>query len=239
MNSLLISFLFSVQLTVGDLLSDGLEKIVEFFDPKPPVFERKINQKHQFEIDQCTLTYNGKELKFGQTIDDWVEIMGPYNTKTFDSGPFVWQEMGVRIYTRRKTGKISTIMFLYGRQPRDFSLEIELETQRALGGEKKVQEYLEHERTFYPKYFFVDSILVDGILMDDQFYLDKYHIPKELNQARIEKGLTPFHKSMWKWNWVVLKNCDDQEYALTVEVNKKNLGKLVSIEFRINQTNFE
>ncbi len=53
------------------------------------------NQKHRFSFNQCELLYNEIPFQLGLSIDQYIDIFGPYNSsrKGYYSQSFIWKDL--------------------------------------------------------------------------------------------------------------------------------------------------
>lgn len=59
-----------------------------------------LNTEHLFIIDDCSMTYNGKPFMVGQTIEELLEVFGPYDRVISNLGhTYLWDEIGISITT--------------------------------------------------------------------------------------------------------------------------------------------
>jgi len=62
------------------------------------------NQKHRFSFNQCELLYNEKSFELGLPIEQYIDILGSYNSssKGYYSEILIWKDLGMYLSVRHK-----------------------------------------------------------------------------------------------------------------------------------------
>lgn len=208
---------------VNKIYGDATTKI-ESLGITQPEIQREFNEAYPFEINQCDFTYKRKALKFHTPISQWIEVLGPY-TRNPEAMPnmYVWENMGITLRVKWKTDMVSSIEWFYRREPSN-SIEYISNPENYIDGEKSAKAMVELENA-WPKGRFSESIKLDGMLIDDQFDIDS------LNEKRIERGLNPFHATMWRNDWANLRYCNGKELIFAFTRNENDPAKINTLSF--------
>ena len=192
----------------------------------PETFHRVINNEHPFEIKECHVLYKGERLDFDVPIEEWISVIdGKPRQPEGISFLYVWDDFGVtvRLNSARKT--VTGIEWLYDRELPDYKMK--MNPKNHVNGMMGVEGFIEMEG-YNAKGRFSKSIILDGILMDHQFNIH------ELNQSRMQLGLSPFQESMWGNQWVNLRRCGRMELNFSVDPNDDDDSKVDSLSFGIS-----
>ena len=70
-----------------------------------------------FRIDACTLYYRDMPLDFNAPLEEWVKKLGEFDRKVVLANDiYVWDALGVQIYTRWNQTKVLSINMMYARE---------------------------------------------------------------------------------------------------------------------------
>ncbi len=185
---------------------------------------REMNDEHPFVIQDCSISYKGKLLPFNVPIKEWSSVLGDYERHPAGiPTAYVWDSFGLIVRVDFNTQKVSSVEWFYHREL-VHSMEYMSNPSNYIDGIRGVKSRLKLEDA-WPKGNFSKSIRLDGILMDKQNNID------DLNDARIKKGLSPFHRSMWGNAWVNLRNCPDMNLSFIIDPNDDDESQLDDMSF--------
>jgi len=154
---------FSLFLLTGCHFSTGKAQQEEVFktaDEYTPseLDSMGVNTNHLFVFTTTAMTYNGTPFMIGQTIDEMVEVFGPYDRIIDDGFIYVWDAIGVKMATYdpmvERTNRVNSIRIYWNL---DFSGD-----SSPTNDEFTLQRRAEM-RENNVRHYFQGNVLIDGV----------------------------------------------------------------------------
>ena len=151
-------------------------------DPQPT--KKRLNPDHQFTFNGCDIRYNGKPLILGESVDDWVKVLGHYDRMSPTANDvYVYDDMGIILYARHNTQVIKSLTLLFNEEK-----EMMQWTRDRLSAKKRDRERsdLDPNSTYFkgldfsiefdenvlasdPKQTFKQGFAIDDVIFDENF----------------------------------------------------------------------
>ncbi len=174
---------------------------------------REDINKPLFSLQQCRLEYKGQPLPFNALVEQWVDILGPYDSKvkTRSHDVYLWDRFGIGAYAANwNEGTIDRAGFYFNRRKKDD----------------------------YPKQLFKGPLLLDGLLLDENFELnkankalDQYYrdIADEQKSVKDKSYFYPSTKKLGLHHYVDACIESEQKIALSLIMFKEKPNKIWQI----------
>jgi hypothetical protein len=180
--------------------------------------EKILNNQHRFVVVGCDVQYNGKQLKFGEPIQNWINVLGSNYRESEASGRYVWDKIGIYVNTDWDVENVISLNFVFDNTPSYFFTlsELEADLEKYKKNEKlqqvKVTEeqisMLKYLMSNTPKFNFKDSLLVDGVLLDGNVDFEEiknqrweYYKANKKNYDQLGIGFHTFNQSYTPERW--------------------------------------
>ncbi|WP_250655777.1 hypothetical protein [Alkalimarinus coralli] len=151
---------------------------------EPPSPKKRINPDHQFTFNGCDIRYNGKPLILGESVEDWVKVLGPYDRMSpVANDVYVYDDMGIFLLARTNTSAITSLTLLFNEDK-----EIVEEIRNSLNSKKRQREQgkLDPNSIYFkgldfsiefdenvlasdPKQTFKQGFAIDDVIFDENF----------------------------------------------------------------------
>lgn len=166
--------------------------------------EVEINPQHRFEFNECEMLYNGQPFKLGDSVDEFVELFGPYSRMVeLAHDVYVWDSLGVSVYVPYEEENIieMNIIFDFQREPYRFPDDEEFDGERKL--EADIQASI-------PRPFFSGGISVGGVAIDNKSTIEEYN--EQADEFYFPKGPMAWRRK------IILTDCDPSRMSYFMDI---------------------
>ncbi|WP_250655776.1 hypothetical protein [Alkalimarinus coralli] len=206
---------------------------------EPPSPKKMLNPDHQFTFNGCDIRYNDEPLILGKSVDEWVEVLGPYDRMSpTASDVYVYDDMGIVLYAGHNTKVIKSLTLLFNEEK-----EIMQEIRNSLKGKKKQREqgdldpnsiyfkgldlsieFDENVLSSKPKQTFKQGFAIDDVIFDEhinRYKLNTERLKRHPNAPRFAERYLP---NLYDYSL----DCDNSARLFTLRMLSTDLTKLHS-----------